>query len=125
MINDVPVVLEGNGQNHSTRGLHVVVINPADAHVESAKVFDTYSTSESFDAYISRDVPEGHIVVAACSDDCVTNLSDKGKQWFANMGSEEIWNLGYRCGFSFIGISGRRQAMEKRGMCAKDQVSLT
>ena len=52
-------------------------------------------------------MPNGHIVVAACKDDCVTNLSTAGKKWFFDMGSKEIWNLGYRQGFSFIGINGQ------------------
>ena len=30
------------------------------------------------------------IVIAACKDDCVTNLSEAGKQWFIDMGSEDI-----------------------------------
>lgn len=47
-------------------------------------------------------------------DDCVTNLSDFGKLWFQKMGSSEIPDLKYRCGFSFIGVIGRKIAHEKR-----------
>lgn len=32
------------------------------------------------------------------------------------MGSKEIWNLEYRCGFAFIGITGKNaSANERRG----------
>ena len=80
--------------------------------VEAAKVFDTYKTSDAFDEFISKALPEGRIIAAACKDECVSKLSQKGKQWFANMGSKEIWNLGYREAFSFTGISGGKLANE-------------
>lgn len=62
-----------------------------------ARIFDTYDEGEEFDQFIDEcKVPEGFIIVAASQDECVTNLSGKGKQWFADMGSKEIWNLEYR-----------------------------
>ena len=41
--------------------------------------------------------------MAACKDDCVTKLSEKGKKWFQSMGSKEIAHLEYHQGFAFIG----------------------
>ena len=69
------------------RGLHVVVINPANGKVVTARAFDTYQWRRSFDDFIAEEIPNGHIVVAACKDDCITNMSQAGKQWFADMGS--------------------------------------
>ena len=126
-LNGLPVYVEKNEHNHE-RGLHIVVFNPFLGMIESAKVFDTYQTSrghDSFDAYITKHIPEGHIVVAACKDECTTQLSEEGKQWFSSMGSTEIQNLKYRCGFVFIGISGRHEAIEKRAMKKKHRVSVT
>ena len=92
-----------------------MVLNPASGKVESAIVFDTYKGSEAFDSFIAQDMTaENKIIVAACKDECVTQLSDRAKQWFADMGSSEIWNLGYREGFSFIGITGKESTVEQR-----------
>lgn len=68
---------------------------------------------------------DGYIVVAACQDECVTNLSDASKQFFADMGSTEIWNLKYREGFAFIGIKGRKECQEQRTVKVEDCVSAT
>lgn len=87
--------------------------------LEVAEVFDTYKTSEDFEKLVdisSTKFGEGSIVMAACMDDCVTSLSKKCKQWFADMGSKEIWNVEYRQGFSFIGILGRNKVNEKRAI---------
>lgn len=122
-INKVTVKIKKNENNHY-RGLHIVVIVPENGYVLWAKVFDTYKSSDEFDDSTHK-IPEGYIVVAACKDDCVTKLSQYGKQWFANMGSVEIWNLEYRQGFAFVGISGRKEFYEKRATDLKDRVVIT
>lgn len=100
-INDVPVEVKPNTSGNY-RGLHIVIINPETGKVDTAQVFDTYKSSQEFetfiykgDSFITINVtpPEGHIVVAACSDDCVSNLSPICKRWLANMGNEEINNV--------------------------------
>ena len=73
-INDIPVKMIDNETGHS-RGLHIVVINSYDGKVEMTKVFDTYKTSEGFHEFIDHAIPEGHIIVAACQDECMSNLS--------------------------------------------------
>lgn len=65
------------------------------------------------------------VVVVACKDECVTNLSPNCKHWLANMGSSEVWNLEYRQGFAFVGVSGRFQAAEKKAESKFDQVTVT
>ena len=60
------------------------------------KVFDTYKTSKGLDNYIRKGIPEGWVVVAACEDECTTQLSQLAKNWFIDMGSMEIQNLKYR-----------------------------
>ena len=64
-------------------------------------------------------------MVAACQDDCAQRMSTKIKQWFKDMGSQQIDNVDYREGFAFIGVLGRKQALEKRAKDEKDTVSVT
>ena len=102
-INDVAVQVAKNENGHY-RGLHIVIINSLDGKVELSQVFDTYKTSKGFyelpeyGRTLLQELPEGHIVCVACQDDCVSNLCFEFKQWFGSMGSQEIWELGYRCG---------------------------
>ena len=84
----------------------MVIFNPLIGLIECAIVFDTYESSKKLDEFIWNDIPNGYIVIAACMDECTKNLSDSAKLWFENMGSQEIWNLKYRCGFAFIGVVG-------------------
>ena len=42
-------------------------------------MFDTYQAPDDFDEFIKVGITEGHIVVAACMDDCTTRLSEAGK----------------------------------------------
>ena len=58
------------------RGLHIVVINPANGKTRFTRVFDTYKSSDELDKFITLNaIPLGYIIIAACKDDCVTNLS--------------------------------------------------
>ena len=108
MINNTPVEVAKNESNHF-RGLHIVVIEPNTGNVLVAQAFDTYKNSTGLNEFTQRvvgqnkDIPEGHIIVAACQDDCTTALSDEAKNWFEDMGASEITNVGYREGYAFIG----------------------
>lgn len=114
-----------NNENGHQRGLHIVVFNPFQGIVNVAKVFDTYKSSYQFGEFIAQQIPDEHIVIAACKDDCTQNLSNEGKLWFASMGSEEIWKLHYRQGFALIGVSGRKSVFEKRADTPTDSVTVT
>ena len=94
-------------QSETYRGLHIVVINTFSGKVETAKVFDTYKSSASLEYFISRmSYPKGYLVIAVCKDECTTNLSLKVIEWFKSMGATAIEQLGYRCGYAFIGVVG-------------------
>lgn len=101
-------------ENNNFRGLHLVVINPKNGKVETARAFDTYESSEEFDKFLNTYIPDQYIIVAACKDECTTNLSNEVKYWFSEMGSKMIWSLSYREGFVFIGINGRKESYEKK-----------
>lgn len=78
LLNGSEVKLQKNEQNIE-RGLHIVVVDPSNGEVQFGKVFDTYKSSHELDSFISSPIDDGHIVVAACRDDCVTNLSSQAK----------------------------------------------
>lgn len=104
----------------------MVIINPMNGFVKMAKAFDTHASSNEFDQFIKEEIPDGDIIVAACKDECIGHLSINAKFWFSNMGSHEIWKLGYRKGFVFIGKSGSYTgANEKRGFWANEHVSVS
>lgn len=74
MLNGAPTQLHKNENGHY-RGMHIVIINEKTGKVETARVFDTHESSDEFDDFIVKDLPRGRIVVAACKDDCNTELS--------------------------------------------------
>lgn len=90
-------------------------------------VFDTYKSSKEFERLIEKfDFPKGFVVAAACKDDCMTQLSDKCKQWFGDMGSKDVWELEYQCAFAFVGLIGKKEeASEKSSTELTQQVSVT
>ena len=84
-----------------------MVMNTRNGKVETSQVFDTYKSSEKFEAFIDKKIPAGFMVIAACKDDCTTNLSTKAKDWFADMGASGIYQcLKYRKAFAFVGFTG-------------------
>lgn len=112
--------MEKNVHGHF-RGLHIVLINPKNGKVELAKIFDTYKSSDLFDNFIkNEEIPEGYIIVAACQDDFMTNLSTNGKIWFQKLGSKEIDNVEYRCAFGFIAISGKTEKVQEKMAISKN-----
>ena len=59
------------------------MINRISGRVEVAKAFDTYKRSDTFNEFISDEgIAFGSIIVAACMDDCITNMSREAKSWF-------------------------------------------
>lgn len=73
------------------------MIDPHNGKVEHAQAFDTYKSSAELDDFIKcQYIHDGHVIAAACKDDCASSLSDFAKSWFEGMGSEEIRELKYR-----------------------------
>lgn len=126
-LNGFIVKVESNENNHY-RGLHIVIFNPVSGMVQWAKAYDTYKSVQAFDEFIDNPIPAGYIIIAACMDECATNLSKQAKFWFSNMGSKEIADIEYRQAFAFIGISGGEStgsAQERRARSVKDKASVT
>ena len=112
-VNDRPVKMGKNESGHY-RGLHIVVLNPKTGNCEMAMAFDTYKSSKRLDEFVDHGVNDDFMVIAACKDDCATNLSDKAKKWFSDMGSVEINNVQYRKGFVFAGVVGKTEDISER-----------
>ena len=108
-------------ENPDLRGFHIVVMTPRGSIIY-AKVFDTYKSSDKFEAFIKMPIPDDYIVAAACKDEGATKLSEPVKQWFADMGSKQIYGLGYRQGFAFIGRTGSDDATEKKATLPDQEV---
>ena len=75
-----------------------MIINPSNGIPVWGKTFDTYKSSFDLDTLLMNNlvdvvIPDGFIVVAACKDECVTNLSKKAKSWFESLGSTLISKL--------------------------------
>ena len=79
MVNDKRVEVEESEASETTRGLHIVVINPENGNIERAQCFDTYKSSKDLESFIAAGVPEGKIVAAACEDECSKKLSRKAR----------------------------------------------
>ena len=118
MVNTTYISVDPNENGHF-RGLHIVIVNPMNPKdIILSAVFDTYKSSEVLDQVIKesieKGVPDGYIIIAACKDDCTTNLSDYAKNWFSSMGSTLIHNLEYRQSFAFIGKIGQKGSADEK-----------
>lgn len=115
-------------ENGHYRGLHIVSISPLSGKVQWAEVFDTHKSSEKLERFIvnylfrPQTAEEGEIIVVACKDECVTNLSDSVKEWFKSVGSTLIDEIQYRHSFVFIGIVGHKQVYEKSSESINEEI---
>ena len=85
----------------------MIVLNPYNGSIEFAKAFDTYKSSLEFENFIKSDFgsklsKSNLIMIIACKDDCVTNLSAKAKKWLYELGSKQISEVQYRQGYALI-----------------------
>ena len=74
--------MDKNENNHY-RGLHLVVIDPKSGTIQLSRVFDTYFSSTQLENTIDEILDcDGFIIVVACKDECISQLSNKCKLWF-------------------------------------------
>ena len=109
------------------RGLHIAIVDPSKGTGRPwcAKVFDTYKSSEALEELLDSGIPEGHVVIAACKDECASHMSKAVKHWFKSMGSTQIDYIQYRQGFAFIGVSGGTDCIEELAQYKNSRVSVT
>jgi hypothetical protein len=61
-----------------------------------------------------RKLPKGAIIAMSCKDECSRKLSKRVKKMISHGGSKTINKLKYRESFAFVGVKGRRDAVEKK-----------
>ena len=127
-IDNIEIKMPRNINKHY-RGLHILTLDPVNGAIKEKRVFDTYDDGDLFDEFLATKLDYGDIVAVACKDECISELTDKAKKWFENLGSNEIWYLAYRESFAFIGVHGKFNAVDKRSKdeCGrvKDSVEVT
>ena len=91
-IDDQKLSFTGNSRN-GFRGIHIAAIDQLTGKSIKCDVFDTYRSSKRLDEYYGKygSLKNGNIIVAACKDEFLSNLSQDAKTWFDDMGSSEIW----------------------------------
>ncbi|XP_061592032.1 cell migration-inducing and hyaluronan-binding protein-like [Cololabis saira] len=86
------------------RGIIVHVINPHTAQVLHAHRFDTYKSpneSRSLAKYVGE-VEVGLILAMVVNDEASNNLEDSAKRMLSRLGSQHIYDLGFRHTWTFI-----------------------
>lgn len=71
------------------------VVNPTTKKVIIHKAYDTFMSSEHLDSALES-LPFGSIVAVGVQDEGSRKLSKKAKQFFKDMGSKQISQLGFR-----------------------------
>jgi hypothetical protein len=78
--------------------------------------YDTYGDANAGAQLVtdSAGAPQGTIILAVVKDEASRSLSTPAKDVFGDLGSSEVYNLGFREGFAFVGIWGQKTFAEKR-----------
>lgn len=99
------------------RGVNIIALAGQNHEVIHSQTYDTFASkkaSEQLAADLAT-IPLGSVIVAAVKDEASKSLTQSAKDFFINMGSKEVSQLGYREGWLFIGIKGTKSHLEKRG----------
>ena len=104
-----------------------MIVNPNNGKVASAKAYDGFETYDEMDKQIDvwKAIPEGHIIIAACNDECMIMKHMDARQFFADQGSSEIWDVTPgKAAWVFLGTKGRQDPMEKRATTIAEAVNV-
>ena len=99
------------------RGINLVALNAETHKVILRKSYDMYGNKEASHD-LARDykkLSKSTIVIASVKDEGSTLFYEEARALFGDIGSKEVWSLGFREAWSFIGIKGQGQFVEKRG----------
>jgi hypothetical protein len=93
---------------NGSRGLNVVALHQRDHSVLLAKSYDTFASENASEDLISdlKGVRRGSLIVVAVRDEASNKLSSEVKELFGKWGSKEIFSLGLREAWTFIGVKG-------------------
>ena len=104
-------------------------IDPETQEVLIAEAFEHWGKVNSHNCVhfykALQNLPSGTIIAIAVSDEASDNLRELSKEILGEeMGSKEIFHLGFRESFAFIGVKGDpTQAKEMRNQRGKDRFS--
>ena len=62
--------------------------------------------------------------MVACRDECSEKLSHRTKLWFEKLGSKGVWDIRRSFSYAFIGVVGRKDAIEKVATDKRDKVGV-
>jgi hypothetical protein len=90
------------------RGLNVVVIDRATGQVTHKQAFDTCASADASNdfAALVEGLPFGSIVAVAVLDEAHARLNERAKRACRMLGSERIYQLGYRNSWAIVGMKG-------------------
>ena len=72
------------------------------------------SDQELFQGFIDDSVPEGSIIVVACNDERLSDLSSQVLIWFQSIGSKSVDLIkDGRHPFALIGLAGRTEEVNE------------
>ncbi len=91
--------------DHTKRGLNVVVLNGKNYNVMASENFDTYTKTSESDRFVHQQ-ENGNIIAIAIKDEATWHLTDEARQVIASLGSTEIQYLSYRNSWSMISTKG-------------------
>jgi hypothetical protein len=98
------------GQNRilSTRGYHLVAVNPQSGSVDAVGAFDTFAdrnASQQLANFVAA-LPQGEIVAGVAIDEASNALTDKAFTALQTLGVAGDLRTQFRAGHAFVGIKG-------------------
>lgn len=111
VLNDVDIL------ENPSRGINVIALAGQNHEVIATKSYDTHGDPNASQQLVedAAQAPPGTVVIAVVKDSAHKNLSQAAKDIFIGMGATEISSLGSREGWLFMGVTGSKQHVEKRG----------
>ncbi|KFV71459.1 Protein FAM3D, partial [Dryobates pubescens] len=100
------VILMSGVKNNIGRGLNIALVNGTNGQLLTTDTFDMYSGDiNKLDTFLQK-IKRGTIVLTASYDDAATKMNDKVRAHFAELGSSQVSQLGFRDNWVFLGAKG-------------------
>ncbi|XP_075014843.1 protein FAM3D [Calonectris borealis] len=101
-------ILMSSVKNNIGRGLNIAVVNGTSGQLLKTDTFDMYSGDiNKLDTFL-QELKHGTIVLTASYDDAATQMNDKVRAHFVELGSSHVSKLGFRDNWVFLGAKGLR-----------------
>lgn len=99
------------------RGVNIVALNAQTHKVILRKSYDTYGNQNASHDMVRdfKNLSKSTIIIASIKDEGSALFTQEARALFGAIGSKDVMSLGFREAWSFIGIKGQNQFVEKRG----------